>query len=181
MSSILYADNNLDLLLQRIRYGNGGGPINDAVAIVSIGDVLVTGRINGATNASPIVVTSPGHGLLDDDEIVIVDVVGNKATNGPQTVASAATDTFALAGTTGSGPIILPSDTSRYGTWFKTVEGLHGVPLSYFTVAGMAMEIPWTANLIPGQDYWIVVTLTNYGYQVQTRATCKVRQLGSFP
>lgn len=180
MSMILYADNDLDLMLERIRYANGSGPINDALAIVSVGDMLRTGQIYAATNASPIVITSAGHGLQADDEIVIANVVGNKAANGPHTVADPTTDTFKLAGSAGNGPIILPSEVARYGTWWKTVEGLHGVDLSYFKIGGMAMEIPFSANLVPGQDYWIVLQLTNYGYQVQTKATCRVRQLGSF-
>jgi hypothetical protein len=52
--------------------------------------------ITGATNATPIVVTSTAHGYSNGDEIVITGVGGNTAANGTFVVASATANTYAL-------------------------------------------------------------------------------------
>ena len=58
--------------------------------------------ITGATNASPIVITSTAHGRSDDTIIVVHDVGGNTAADGTWKVANADTDTFELYGSTGN-------------------------------------------------------------------------------
>jgi hypothetical protein len=52
--------------------------------------------ITGATNATPIVVTSTAHGFADGDIVVIRGVGGNTAANGTWKVASQTANTFAL-------------------------------------------------------------------------------------
>lgn len=52
--------------------------------------------ITGATNATPIVITSAGHGFKDNSIVDITGVTGNTAANGTFKVASADADTFAL-------------------------------------------------------------------------------------
>ena len=52
--------------------------------------------ITGATNATPIVVTSASHGLADDDFIVIQGVGGNTAANGRFQVKNKTTNTFEI-------------------------------------------------------------------------------------
>jgi hypothetical protein len=52
--------------------------------------------ITNATNASPIVVTSASHGLVNDEFIVVIGVGGNDAANGKWQVKSASTDAFSL-------------------------------------------------------------------------------------
>ena len=69
--------------------------------------------ITGATNASPIVVTSTGHGLSNGDFVGVAGVGGNTAANGLWEVANVATDTFELLGSTGDGAY------TSGGTWFK--------------------------------------------------------------
>ena len=78
-------------------YGDEGSPI--AVGTMSAKD---TGNITGATNASPIVITSAGHNLQDGMKVTIASVGGNTAANGTWTVASATANTFELTGSTGN-------------------------------------------------------------------------------
>lgn len=71
------------------------------------------GAITNVTNASPIVVTSAGHGLSNEDLIAIYDVEGNLAANGIWMVANKTTDTFELYYSVGSGAY------TTGGTWRK--------------------------------------------------------------
>lgn len=82
-------------------YDNSGTVALEATAWRNIGQA-----ITGATNASPIVITSNAHGLSNGDEVYINSVYGNTAANGTWTVASATTNTFALTGSTGNGTYI---------------------------------------------------------------------------
>jgi len=52
--------------------------------------------ITDATNATPIVVTSAGHGFSNGDSVYIDGIVGNLAANGLWLVASQAANTFEL-------------------------------------------------------------------------------------
>ena len=61
------------------------------------------GTITGATNASPIVITSNNHGLVNGDRVTITGVTGNTAANGTFTILVLDIDTFSLTGTTGNG------------------------------------------------------------------------------
>lgn len=60
-------------------------------------------QITGATNASPIVITSTSHGFSNGDIVSITGVGGNTAANGKWTIANVATNTFELSGSTGNG------------------------------------------------------------------------------
>lgn len=60
--------------------------------------------ISDATAANPVVITAPAHGLLNGDEILIINVGGMTEINGLGfTVANKTTDTFELSGVNGSG------------------------------------------------------------------------------
>jgi hypothetical protein len=52
--------------------------------------------ITGATNATPIVITSTTHGLTVGDRIWVNGVQGNTAANGQRYVSAATTDTFTI-------------------------------------------------------------------------------------
>jgi hypothetical protein len=56
----------------------------------------VSKDITGATNATPIVVTSAAHGFANGDKVTISGVLGNTAANGTFLVAGKTTDTFQL-------------------------------------------------------------------------------------
>lgn len=76
-----------------------------------------TAAITGATNATPIVITSNGHGLSNNDLVGILNVGGNTAANGIWSVANVAANTFELEGSTGSGAY-----TAATGTWYRLNE-----------------------------------------------------------
>jgi hypothetical protein len=70
--------------------------------------------VTGATNASPIVVTSTGHSLNTGDAISISGVAGNTAANGTFTVTKVDANTFSLNGSTGNAAY------TSGGTWLPS-------------------------------------------------------------
>lgn len=70
-----------------------------------------TGSVTGATNASPIVITSAGHGLQTGARVTITGVGGNTAANGTFNVTRVDANTFSLDGSTGNG------NFTTGGTW----------------------------------------------------------------
>ncbi len=63
-----------------------------------------SGPVSGATNASPIQITSPMiHQLDTGDQITIADVAGNTAANGTWTITRIGHTTFTLDGSSGNG------------------------------------------------------------------------------
>jgi hypothetical protein len=79
-----------------------------ALLVPDVGEVellakLLYGRgkaITNATNATPIVITSNGHGLANGQAVTITDVGGNTAANGTFLASNVATNTFELRPTT---------------------------------------------------------------------------------
>ncbi len=69
------------------------------------------GAVTGATNASPIVITSPSHGLTTGERVNISGVTGNTAANGDWTITVIDASSFSLNGSTGNGDYI------SGGTW----------------------------------------------------------------
>lgn len=63
-----------------------------------------TFSVSGATNASPIVITTTtNHGLTTGDKVTITGVTGNTAANGTFTITVTGAATFSLDGSTGNG------------------------------------------------------------------------------
>jgi len=81
-----------------------------------------SGSIMGATNASPIVVTTSAPVPSNGTQVTVSGVLGNTAANGTWPVSSAtpSAGTFALQGSTGNGTFIQPA-----GTW--TIGGLNAI------------------------------------------------------
>lgn len=75
---------------------------------------LDSGSITGATNASPIVITSANHGLTTGTRVTITGVVGNTAANATWIITNVSTNTFSLNGSTGNGAY------TSGGTWNVT-------------------------------------------------------------
>jgi len=75
----------------------------DCSSILNVRDLRANAKdITGATNASPIVVTSSSHGYSDDDIIVVHDITGNTAANGTWRVVNKAINTLELYGSGGN-------------------------------------------------------------------------------
>jgi hypothetical protein len=66
-------------------------------------DVTAQFAITGATNATPIVITSATHGFATGERITIAAVAGNTAANGVFTVTVLTSTTFSLDGSVGNG------------------------------------------------------------------------------
>lgn len=62
-----------------------------------------TGTITGASNASPIVITSNGHNRMTGDVVKISGVQGNTSANGSFVVTTIDANTFSLNGSAGNG------------------------------------------------------------------------------
>jgi hypothetical protein len=89
-------------------YNNAGTP---TLEITAWNEISVA--ITGATNASPIVITSNGHGLSNNDLVAVTGVGGNTAANGIWSIANVTANTFELEGSTGSGAY------TSGGAWYK--------------------------------------------------------------
>lgn len=106
------------------------------------------GGITGASNASPISITSPAHGLSTGANVTISGVAGNTAANGQWTVTVVDADHFTLNGSSGSGA------WTSGGTWH--VSGLYDVNFT-----------PQAANgFLSGQCYSMLVSYTISGTPV---------------
>jgi hypothetical protein len=101
-----------------------------------------SGTVTGATNATPIVITSSGHGLQTGMRVTVASVGGNTAANGTFTVTRIDADTFSLDTSVGNG-----SYTSG-GTWH--VSGLYATSFTPAAADGFAQ----------GESYDIIVTAT---------------------
>ena len=101
---------------------------------------LDTGAITGATNASPIVITSASHGLNTGVKVTITGVGGNTAANESWTITRVSANTFSLDGSTGNG-----SYTSG-GTW--SVTGLYAADVTASSVNGYEV----------GETYMVLVS-----------------------
>lgn len=104
--------------------------------------------ITGATNASPIVVTSAAHGLTTGTQVTLTGVLGNTAANGSWTITVIDANTFSLNGSTGN------SAYTSGGVWNTT--GLYQIQVACLgaetysagttysvLVSGLLSSTPW--------------------------------------
>ena len=112
------------------------------------GAVLTTGSLSqkdtftvtGATNATPIVITSVAHGLQTGQRVTISGVVGNLGANTTATITRISADTFSLDGVAGTGSYV------SGGT--GNVSGLYKVSIT--PTAALGFDV--------GQSYSVIVT-----------------------
>lgn len=100
-------------------YGPDGTLMNSGTGSLSKID---TGSVTGASNASPVVVTSAAHGLQTGTPVVVAGVGGNTAANGTFRATRVSASQFSLDGSTGNGAY------TSGGTWH--VAGMHRISLS---------------------------------------------------
>lgn len=90
----------------------------------------VQGPVESASDASPIVITSTGHGLVTGDEVAIAGVqvvTGDSHANGRWTITVLTADTFSLDGSTGNGAYV------GGGIWKNVGAGAPGkIPVEYY-------------------------------------------------
>lgn len=169
----LLADNDNDVVIANFGYSFSRDAIADAQLSVTLGDPSRQGPVTNATNASPIVITSSGHGLEPGQEVVICRCEGNLAANGVQTVSAVTTDTFTLGDSAGSGAF---EPGKAY--WILAVPGAAGLVAE--PVAGQPgvyrAVIPGTVRLIDGVKYLLVTDCVNYNFHSERDETVQVRR-----
>ncbi len=110
-----------------VNYSGGGAwyvpniqPDGSARGLVQIDmqSTVPRGTIRAATNAGPIEITSPGHGLVTGQRVRISNVQGNTNANGVQKVTVIDADRFTLDGSTGNGAY---DTTTGFGSWTGNV------------------------------------------------------------
>ena len=84
------------------------GLLANAGGVASLGH---TGVVTGASNATPIVVTSAAHGLSTGQRVTVASVGGNTAANGTWIITRVSADTFSLNTSVGNG------NYTSGGTW----------------------------------------------------------------
>lgn len=99
-----------------------------------------SGAITGATNDSPIVITSSSHGLTTGSYVTISGVAGNTAANGTFLVTKVDANSFSLDDSTGNG-----SYTSG-GEWHAT--GLYKLSIPALGVSGYEKSEVYQVALI---------------------------------
>lgn len=91
-------------------YGNAGLMTNGTGNL----SFKESGTVTGATNASPIVITSASHGLTTGMKVTVASVGGNTSANGTWTITVVSSSTFSLDTSTGNGAY------TSGGTWHTT-------------------------------------------------------------
>ena len=144
-----FVDNDNNFWLDGMQLDETSTFINDATLTLSMGREDITGEITGATNASPIVITSAAHGRTNGETVVISHVEGNRAANGTWVVASATTNTFALTGSTGDGAY------TEGGDWYLGMTGGTSLDMEYLAASNGRYKavLPRTAEAIAGEKY----------------------------
>ncbi len=115
---------NLDALPTYRIYGPGGLMDNGSGSLAFKDSASIT----GASNTSPIVITSAAHGLTTGTRVTISGVTGNTAANGTFVVTYVSDSTFSLQGSTGNGGWV------SGGTW--NVTGLYTVSIDATSANG---------------------------------------------
>lgn len=120
-------------------YSPAGTLMNAGVGSAALKD---TGLITGATNATPIVITSAAHKLETGTRVTVASVGGNTAANSTWTITKVSSSTFSLDTSVGNGAY------TSGGTW--SVTGLYDFALT-----------PTSANAYaPGQTYTVLIEHT---------------------
>ena len=117
-------------LYDRLSFPNGPASSSDVLNsryeqnVLNLNNVTYassSAAISAASNTSPIVVTSVGHGLVTGDVINIIGVIGNDGANNSLTrnpvwtIDKLSSDTFSLDGSSGTGAYV------SGGTWSKSL------------------------------------------------------------
>lgn len=105
-----------------------------------------TGTITGATNATPIVVTSISHGLSTGNVVYITDVGGNTNSNGWFTITVTDADHFSLNNSVGN------SAYTSGGTW-QLLTGIAEITRPFVTQTATSQSNGTTTLTITGTGF----------------------------
>lgn len=150
-------------LFLKITSGALAGTVRAITNVQSSTKVTVTpiwngANISGATNASPISITSAGHGLSTGATVFILGVTGNTAANGTFTITVTGANTFTLDGSTGNGAYTgnpgtwyaVPAATDTYATYRTEVKAYDSGGSNYVTVGPDPRYLPASSQTDTG-------------------------------
>ena len=112
--------------------------------------IPVLKSITNATNASPIVITSNGHGFANGDLVVVQGVGGNTNANGEFLISNVTTNTFRLVSSSGNGTY----NTASTPTVYRLVKSANGAVVPYG--AGLSGHI--LIQIVDANGVWRDVT-----------------------
>lgn len=117
-------------------YGPVGIMSNGTGSLVPKDPSATGGGITGATNATPIVITSTAHGLSTGTRVTISGVFGNTAANGDWQITVVDANTFSLNTSVGNGAY------TSGGVWNTT--GLYAINYTPLGANGFASGVNYT-------------------------------------
>lgn len=168
----LYRDNSGNVWFDQIILDADGSPILDAVGRFTIGVWADRVTVTGATNANPIVITAAGHSFQNGDRVLVIRVRGNKAANGPATVAGVSGDTFQLSGIAGDDDFL--ANVASPALVIPILEGADAVSMS-LTGSRLLGSFADSVDLEDGQTYLVFGEITNYGTQIERLEVARTR------
>lgn len=150
--SSVFAPLDADALPVYRIYGPNGFMITGSLAFKD------TGSIQGASNASPTVVTSANHGLTTGMKITISGILGNTGANGTYVVTKLTSNTFSIAVDTSAGGVY-----SGGGSWH--VVGLYSASIT--PTAGNSFAAGVSYSVVVHASYSSVLELIDeYQFEV---------------
>lgn len=154
---IITVENDTDIYVKDLKRAAERTAVTDAQLVYTLVYAKQDDQqlITALTNATPIVLTSVAHGLVNGDKVLVRFAEGNTAANRKVwTVANKTTDTFELSGSVGNGA------WTAEGEWWKVVTSADEVAMSI--VSG-------TTNHYRG------VAQGSLGLRLDTRYNCYIR------
>ncbi len=127
--------------------GNGAYTTGGTATLVE----AATGNITGATNASPVVITSASHGLSTGHLVQITGVEGNTSANGVWAVTVVNANSFSLDNSAGSGAY------TTGGAWVRTYLATGATVSS--SEATRKLDIAETASFTGADDISLSATV----------------------
>jgi hypothetical protein len=135
--------------------GNGAYT-SGGVATMPLSKAIVsTKNVSGATNASPIVITtSAAHGLETGDIVQIASVAGNTAANGQWVIAVASSTTFSLVNSAGNAAYTSGGTVAHLGYSWNSLADDTVFASSGATFKGFAAQV---SQITSGSNVRVVV------------------------
>lgn len=107
--------------------------------------------VQGATNASPIVITSANHGLNTGDYITIINVGDNRGAHGTFQVTVIDNNTFSLNGSTGT------AAWSAGGQFWRCLPDATAIAFALTNPGQYSLTILGSIGLVPQTQYAFVI------------------------
>jgi hypothetical protein len=129
-------------------------------------------RVEGASNDTPILITSTAHGLVNGDQVTIINVGDNRGAHGTFSVNVMDADHFELVDSVGT------ADWTIGGQFFRCVPDCAGLPYSAGDDGQYYLNILGNVGLVEGRSYTYVAYCTGAYrdlFNEVTKVTAQVR------